>query len=256
MEELLKSIDEKLTPKQEMTIIVTSNKTEFTNKFAHPITLNPKKKYKMALMRLETYYSIPNITTDNNTFVYAVGTELKTIILPVGSYEIKQINSEIQRQLEQNGDYDSVNKQPFIEIGANTATLCSYIRITHSNCAVLIGGSTIRTILGFTEPVSLSKGYHESDNIVNIMPVNSIMVNCDIIGGSYVNESEKPVIYSFFPNVSPGYKIVEIPRQLVYLPVIATDRIPNIRVWLTDQDGKSIDLRGEKLTINFHLVSD
>lgn len=231
-----------------MSIVVTSTETDFTNRFNNPITLN--KKYKMALTRLETYYSIPNITSENNTFVY----NNKTITLPIGTYEIAHINREIQRQLELNDDWDFINKKHYIEIGANTATLCCYIYINNSNISVKMDQSTIRTVLGFSSRV-LQMGYHESDGIVNIMPVNSIMVNCDIVGGSYVNESERPVIYSFFPDANPGYKIIEIPRQLIYLPVIAPDRISTIRIWLTDQDGKLINLRGEKLTINFHLVS-
>ena len=49
----------------------------------------------------------------------------------------------------------------------------------------------------------------------------------------------------FFPNVSPGYKITETPVNLVYLP-ITSDTINNITDWLTDQNGKELDLRGEK----------
>jgi len=54
---------------------------------------------------------------------------------------------------------------------------------------------------------------------VNILGVNSILVNIDIISGSYVNGQRYPTIYSFFPGVSPGYKITETPANLVYLPV-------------------------------------
>jgi len=41
-----------------------------------------------------------------------------------------------------------------------------------------------------------------------------------VIGGSYVKGRTQNTIYSFFPNVSPGYKIVKNPRNLAYLPVI------------------------------------
>ena len=58
---------------------------------------------------------------------------------------------------------------------------------------------------------TIGVGYNESPNIVNIIQVNSILVNLDIISGSYVNGSASPTIYSFYPNVSPGYKIVERP---------------------------------------------
>jgi len=56
--------------------------------------------------------------------------------------------------------------------------------------------------------------------VVNILSINSILANSDIIGGSYVNGKTQNTIYSFFPNVSPGHKIVENPRNLVYLPII------------------------------------
>jgi hypothetical protein len=77
-------------------------------------------------------------------------------------------------------------------------------------------------------------------------------VELGIINGSYVKGSRKPVIYSFFPNVSPGYKIVETPRNLVYLPV-NTDEISEVHIRLTDQDGKLLNLRGEKVTMRFHV---
>ena len=32
-------------------------------------------------------------------------------------------------------------------------------------------------------------GFHESENMVNILTINSILVNIDIISGSYVNGS-------------------------------------------------------------------
>jgi len=77
-------------------------------------------------------------------------------------------------------------------------------------------------------------------------------VNVDVIGGSYVNERTQNTIYSFFPNMSPGYKIVENPRNLVYLPVIL-DKINEMETVVTDQNGKELNLRGENLTIRYHL---
>ena len=50
----------------------------------------------------------------------------------------------------------------------------------------------------------------------NILTINSILANIDIILGSHVNGSTQPTIYSFFPNVYPGY-IIENPHNLLYL---------------------------------------
>ena len=49
-----------------------------------------------------------------------------------------------------------------------------------------------------------TSGFNEFENMVNILTINSILVNIDIISGSYVNGSTQPTIYSFFPDVSPG----------------------------------------------------
>jgi len=44
------------------------------------------------------------------------------------------------------------------------------------------------------------------------------------------------------------YKIVENPRNLVYLPVIL-DKINKMETFVTDQNRKQLNLRGENLTI-------
>ena len=88
--------------------------------------------------------------------------------------------------------------------------------------------------------------------MVNILTINSIIVNIDIISGSYVNDSTQPTIYSLFPDVSLGYKIIEIPHNLLYLPITA-DTIHSITIWLTDQNGNELNLRGENLSMRFQL---
>ena len=87
---------------------------------------------------------------------------------------------------------------------------------------------------------------------VNILTINSILVNIDIISGSYVNGSTQPTTYSIFPNVSPGYKIIENPQNLLYLP-ISSDTIHSITIWPTDQNGNEFNLREENLSMRFHL---
>ena len=82
------------------------------------------------------------------------------------------------------------------------------------------------------------------------MSVNSILVHWNIIHSSYMRGQQAPVVYNFFPNATPGQKSLEAPHNLIYLTV---DVISTLSVCLTDQDGEHLDLRGEKLTIRFHL---
>ena len=62
------------------------------------------------------------------------------------------------------------------------------------------------------------------------------------------NGSTQPIIYSFFPDVSPGFKFIVNPHNLLYLPITA-DTIHNITIWLTDQNGNDLNLRGENLSM-------
>jgi len=108
--------------------------------------------------------------------------------------------------------------------------------------------NSISSVLGFQIH---EDGIHESENVVNFFSINSIFVNVDIIGGSYVNGKTQNTICSFFANVSPSYKIVENPRNLVYLPVIL-DKIHKLETVVTDQTGKQLNLCGENLTVRYH----
>ena len=233
-----------------VSFILSGNTSDFVT-YHNSVMLDPTQNYEAALLSLDTYNSMPNVTRNkNNMLKYSTddGTTWKTIALDTGAYELQAINSEIKRQIIVNGDDESA-----INISANISKLTSIVKIENSRYKIDFGVShSIGPILGFKK-VIIGHGYNESPNIVNIMQVNSILVNLDIIMGSYVNGSQSPTLYSFYPNVSPGYKIVERPNpSLIYYPLSRHD-ISRIRVWLTDQNGNSIDLRGEIITIRIHV---
>ena len=153
--------------------------------------------------------------------------------------------------MRKNYQYDRAIDKDNIEISANTNTLRSEM-ITNNNCEVDFKRyNSINSLLRFDSKLYTS-GFNESENMVNILTINSILVHIHIISGSYVNGSTQPTIYSFFPDVSPGYKIIENPHNLLYLPTNA-DTIHSFTIWLTDQNGEELNLRGENLCMRFHL---
>lgn len=229
-----------------MTFVLNGRTSDFTTSH-NSVMLMPDIKYEAALLSLDVYNSIPNIREGkNNVFTYSVdnGVNWKTIILKAGAYELKEINKEIKRQMKSNGDNDAA-----ITIVANISRLTSMISIENEDYIIDFSvPNSVGSVLGFETQI-IDYGYTESPNIVDIIAVNSIMVNIDIIEGSHVNGFPSPTIYSFYPNVSPGYKIVERPNpSLIYYPLSSHD-ISRMRVWLTDQDGNLIDFRGERITI-------
>ena len=136
--------------------------------------------------------------------------------------------------MRKNGHYDKVNDKDNVEISANTNTLKSEMFLKNNYEVDFRKDKSIDSLLEFHSNLYTS-GFHESENMVNILTINSILVNIDIISGSYVNGSTQLTIYWFFPDVSPGYKIIENPHNLLYLPITA-DTIHSITIWLTDQN--------------------
>ena len=100
MEELLAKISKNTELKGSRQIVVSSNKTRFNTRFNPPMQLDKNKKYEMALVNLETYYSFPNIDASINYFRYSPdgGTTWVDIFIPEGSYDIVDINDTIQQK--------------------------------------------------------------------------------------------------------------------------------------------------------------
>ena len=110
--------------------------------------------------------------------------------------------------MRKNGHYDKANDKDNIEISPNINTLKSEM-IINNKCEVDFRRyNSINSLLGFDSKLYIS-GFNESENMVNILIINSILVNIDIISGSYVNGSTQPTIYVFFPNVFSGIKLTK-----------------------------------------------
>ena len=162
--------------------------------------------------------------------------------------------------LQANRDYElaMVNLETyysFATILPNVNTLQCILTVVGAKCKVSFDVSNSQaSVLGFKQDISYGVVRHASEKLVNIIiwSVNSILVHCNIIHSSYMRGQQAPVVYNFFPNAAPGQKILEAPHNLIYLPV-TVGVISTLAVWLTDQDGEYLDLRGEKLTIRFHL---
>ena len=234
-------------------LTLSSNSTDYTTYLDPPIRLETDKNYEAAFLSLHTYNSLPNITEENNKFKYSndKGNTWKIITFSKGAYELEQINATIQREMQINGDYDKINDKYYVDIDYYKPTFKTILDISNADYMVDFGiENSIGSTLGFTNQ-KLSHGIHQSPNIIDIEKVNSILVHCDIVTGSYVNEKRSNVIYNFTQKVSPGFKVIERPSpQLIFLPVVNQSEIWSIRLRLTDQNNKLIDLMGEKITID------
>jgi len=158
--------------------------------------LDRTRKYEMALVNLETYYSFPNLSDENNVFRYSPGStevgrgddgdstrqrQWVEIQISEGSYDLIDIAETIKIAMKRNGHNDE-----YIKITANTNTLKSVMEIQGDFQVDFRAQNSISSVLGFRNQV-YEEGIHESQNVVNILSINSILVNVDVIGGSYLN---------------------------------------------------------------------
>lgn len=203
-----------------------------------PIELSSSKNYVLGLVELLTFNSIPNIDTGKNKFY--VGEEV--IVLPTGSYEIEDIETYLQEALASKGI--SIHLKP------NNNTLRSVIKCSRN--VDFRPQDSIAHLLGFTQRELPPHATHSSELPVAILKVNALRVECNITSGAYINERKVHTIHEFFPAVPPGYKIIEVPSQVIYLP-IAVKVIDHLQLRIVDQDGELVNFRGEIITIRLHI---
>ena len=131
------------------------------------------------------------------------------------------MSNEIQRLMSINRDYDPHADNPYyIAITANLSELKSIVHISNDLYEIDFNvPNFIGSVLGFTKE-TIGVGYNESPSIVNVIQINSILVDLDIISGLYVNlrQSNDPYIGSHegggIGSVQTSTKTTEIePRQ-------------------------------------------
>ena len=85
--DLLKQIVKNTEHKTSFQIIVSDSESRFKTGFNQTLQLDTDKKYEIAMVNLETYYSFPKVDEFNNVFVYSPdnGNSWEKITIPEGS---------------------------------------------------------------------------------------------------------------------------------------------------------------------------
>lgn len=245
------------------TVAFTGSSSVLRADFFPEISLDPNRDYCCGLLDFTTYNSIPNIIDNQNNqfkFKYNIDekkkspqgkettisvTREKTISLPTGSYEVEDILKYLKSQLA----------AEHINLTYEISAVLLKVKIAFNTQITWTGGSVLN-ILGFhKETLSTFKKNAEnwSAAIARITPIDLIRVECDIVSGSYINGKNCHTIHQFSHcKVSPGYKFIEVPRHIVYLP-IKEKQIRSIQISIVDQNGNPINFRGEQISCRIHI---
>ena len=99
----MEKVERNTDPKSSFYILVNEKSSKIRTRYNPLIELDRNKKYEIALVNLESYYSFPNIDSSNNNFIYSpddAGTWFE-INIPEGCYECADINEYIQRIMKE-----------------------------------------------------------------------------------------------------------------------------------------------------------
>lgn len=225
--------------------------------FYPPIELDRNARYGLGLLGFYGCNTIHNITDRNNT----VGFEIPaydsydvpryfTMKIPSGAYEIEEINDYLQKKLASrlfpNEILDSMSMDEMFSLQANNNIFKCILQSKYN--VDFRYENSIGPMLGFKKQMLNSNKPHQSTFPVNIVPVRLIRLECNIISGSYINNEENHILFSFDLDVERGYNLTKEPRNIIYMPISPEGRqfIDNITVRILDQKNNLIDFGSEE----------
>lgn len=230
-----------------ITVTLTGKTSSLSSCFYPEIELDEKFNYSCSLLDFHTYNSVPNINEGNNKLAYTMNGVQRELIIPIGSYEIDDL-------VEYINTFFMAENVNFVLRGNKNTLKCSF------NCDRVVTinfskANSVCSVLGFDAKDISDSTFKEAERPVNIQNINTIRIDCDLTSGSFHNGNSTHTIYEFTPSVNPGYKIIEQPNNLIYLPLVRK-RISTVSVRVVDQNGELIDFRGENITCRIHIKRD
>lgn len=194
-----------------VTLSLTGNKTSLFSNYFPPI--NVHEDSEIALLCLQTYNTFPNINETNNEVVILIQdnsllSEDNFIIkVPIGCFEFDALKKRILNIID---EYNKKSKKIIeFEIKLDNTTFKTSIKCNYPIDFSI--SNSIASIFGFEKKVYNAKTEWKSEKPVDINPINSIKVICNIAQGSFNNSQPSHTIHEFFPNGVTGTKIVERP---------------------------------------------
>lgn len=203
-----------------------------------PIDISQGGEWEIGLSSLDYINNIPNLFPGRNRFHYVKDKKVEYVTFPTGCFEIEAISSFLESKL------------PAVKLTPNLNTL--KIEIDSPYDLDFSYGDSIGPLLGFSKK-KFKAGRIVSDQAVDILPVETVRVECSLISNSsYLNGKQVHTLFSSGINVDPGFRESILITNPIYLPV---DRsfIDQITVSCVDENGTPLNFQGERCFCRLHL---
>ena len=174
--------------------------------------------------------------------------------LPPGMYEILDINlmlkSLLSKEVKINTTIDDVRLKAKLTTN-KTIKFTKKIFFFHSILGLTQSHSAeLGDILGLAQ---LIPDTYKGDRPDNFTGIDKVHLKCDCNNGSIVNGVREPIFYSFGLSSPPGCQIYKEPR-IKLLEKVNKSILSHIRLYLEDDDYKSVDFNGETISFTFQSI--
>ena len=233
-----------------------STPEDFIIKFDPVMHLSNDMNHELAVDRVSMTYSWHNINTEygNKTIKYSKdnGTTWKQITFVDGMYSYDDISDYINQVITDNDDQPSNNR-----VGVKIYFVLTSYRVVielGNQWQLDIRGSSFGELIGFEPGILTTTSYSSKlPNITN--SVDSIHVNCDIVTDSITDgRYSNTLVVIPTDNLTPSYPFTFEPKRALFSPISKTN-ISEMRIYITDSLGRSINLNGVDWYVNLILRS-
>ena len=210
------------------------------------------------------WWVVPNIITGvNDTFyvfgdIQGGGTQLFTVVIEQGLYDLAGLNNSLQSGLETLGakTLDGINPLPLVSLTADDATQKVIIRYNYTNVYIdFTQSDTPRILLGFESlqygPFAGAPINDLAPNVAQLNTVNYFLIASDLVQkGIRFNNRYNQIVSQVLINVAPGSQIVSTPFNPAKISAqeLAGANRSVLRFRLTDDALRPVNTNGESWT--------
>lgn len=209
----------------------------------------------LGLKNFSTFNTICNIREgeNNRLKILSPGSpDWRVFELETGAWELDSIAESLYSWIEHQWPQVKDVRKEFVLTGESATSKCMFLfkneygvdfDITNSLC----------TVMGFKKSDRfVGRGVHKASDIANIAGATELLFNCNLVESSWLNTEHIPLLYSCVIDVPPGYRMFRDVQNVSYKK-LNTSSIQIIHVWISDEQGRGVDLRDESLVITLSL---
>lgn len=226
----------------------------FSKRLATPLDLSGKK-YEIALTKASLWYSWSNINPTLGNQTMRIYTSVATLTfsdftIPEGQYSLANINTLLQGYLVTAGLVAND-----ITITGNYNTGYCTVSINQADISLDLSIGSLYYTLGMSQ--SNITTTTTGTNIVRISnDRNMINIHTNLLSSatqSLFNGNKSNILFSFTQDVPPSSIINLEPFRKSFVPMGDVGIIDTVSVYVQDNTGAVVDLRGEPFTIEMEI---